>query len=75
MIRGGDDATIAYYQVRPDDHPNIINLQSLACMDAPNLLNGLLRNNPQAPVLAEIPLSPVIANHNVIGTRILLASP
>lgn len=43
-------------------------------MDAPDLIDGFLGNDPEAAVLADVPLPAVITDQDVIGQRILLAA-
>lgn len=45
-VGGSLHLPIAYHQVRTNDHADVVNLQSLTGMNAADLLDGLLRNDP-----------------------------
>ena len=61
-------------QIWSDDHSNIINFQPLAGVDTTDLFNGILRDDPQAAILIQIPLAcVVIADNDVSGLGVFLA--
>ena len=57
-----DHFAITNDQIRADDDPNVVHLQTLAGVNASHLLNGLLSNDPKAAVLIEVPLAFVVTN-------------
>src|SRR5690606_24575863 len=75
LVRGSHDAAVTHNEVWPDDHADVVDLQALAGMDAADLVDGFLGDDPKAPVLAEVPLPTVVTNHDVVGEWILLAAP
>lgn len=66
MFGGGDDLAVADDQVRPDDDADVVDLQALAGMDAADLFDGVLGDDPEAAVLVEVPLALVVADDDVL---------
>ncbi len=75
LFGGGDDLAVADDQVRADDDADVVDLQALAGMDAADLFDGVLGDDPEAAVLVEVPLALVVADDDVLLPGILLAAP
>lgn len=75
LFGGGDDLAVADDQVRADDDADVVDLQALAGMDAADLFDGVLGDDPETAVLVEVPLALVVADDDVLLPGILLAAP
>ncbi|MOA50640.1 hypothetical protein D3C78_1736850 [compost metagenome] len=63
-------------QIGTNDDADVIDLQALTGMNAAHLLNRVLGDDPEAAILVEIPLAPVVlTNDDVVCSRVLLAAP
>ena len=64
----GDDLTTANHQVIANNDSDVVDLQPLTGVDTTNFLNRFRRNDPQAPVVAEVPLFLVrFTDFNIVG--------
>lgn len=69
----GNHVTITHDKVGSDDHTDIIHFKSLAGMDATDLIDRVLRDDPQTAVLIQIPLALVfVADNNISRLAIFL---
>ena len=75
LIRGCHNIAITYDQVWADNDSDIVDFQTLAGMNAANLLDGVLSDDPQAAILIQVPLSRVVTDDDIGSVRIFLAQP
>src|SRR5690606_7203067 len=73
----GHERTVAHDQVRADHHAHVVELETLAGVDAAGLLDRLRMREPAAPVLREVPAHAevVLGDLDVPRARVLLTPP
>ena len=63
-------STVLHHQVRSDDDPDVVDLKALAGVDAADFADRLRGDDPQTPVLGQIPPAGVLADDDVVRSRI-----
>ena len=73
----GDHPAVLKTDVRTHDHAHVVQFQALAGVDAANLVDGILGNDPGAAVFGQVPAHEevVLGKCYVAGRGILLADP
>src|SRR5690606_22896941 len=77
LRRVGDHLSVSNDEVQPDDHAHVFELQPLAGVYASDLIDRTRLDEPQRPVVVEIPAhcEAMLRNHDVLDARVLLAPP
>src|SRR5690606_35861562 len=77
LRRVSDHTAVSNDEVGPDDHAHVLELEPLARVDASDLVDRIRLDEPQRPIVAEIPAhgEAVPRNDDIQNARLLLAPP